>query len=354
MEKNREISIAGRKIGDQHPTYIIAELSANHDQKIEKAIRLIELAHDAGVDAIKIQTYRPDTITIDSDQEYFKIKSGSLWDGKTLYQLYEEAYTPWEWHDQLRKAAEDLGLHFFSSPFDETSVDFLEEKQVPAYKIASFELVDIQLIKKVAQTGKPMIISTGMATLSEIDEAVRTARKYGAKEIAVLKTNSGYPAPAEEMNLRTIPHLADAFDVPSGISDHTLGAAIPIAAVALGARIIEKHLTLSRAEPGPDSKFSLEPAEFKEMVQSVRMTEKALGEIKYQTTEKEKSSRAFRRSLFVVRDISEGEEFTSENVRSIRPADGLHTRYLDDFIGKRASKDLKKGAPLQWEFLKNE
>jgi pseudaminic acid synthase len=351
MSNKKEISIAGRKIGEGHPAYVIAELSANHNQDVRKAVKLIEKAHEAGVDAIKIQTYRADTITIDCDSELFRIQSGSLWDGKTLYQLYEEAYTPWEWHDELREAAESRGLHFFSSPFDFTAVDFLEAKDVPAYKIASFELVDLPLIEKVAKTGKPMIMSTGMANIAEIHEAITTARQAGATEIVLLKTNSGYPAPYEEMNLRTIPNLSETFGVPAGLSDHTLGIAVPVAAVALGATVIEKHLTMSRSEGGPDSKFSLEPEEFKAMVEAIRIAEKSLGNVAYATTTKEKSSKNFRRSLFVIKDMEEGEVFSDQNVRSIRPGDGLHTRHLNDFLGKRAGSKIKRGTPLSWDLL---
>ena len=345
------ITIGNKTIGRNHPTYIIAELSANHNQDISNALKLIDVAKEAGVDAIKIQTYRPDTITIESDNDYFRINSGTLWDGKTLYELYEEAFTPWEWHDQLRERAEGQGLHFFSSPFDHTAVDFLESKNVPAYKIASPELVDIPLIRKVAATGKPMIISTGMANIAEIHEAVAAARDGGCTEIALLKTNSGYPAPYSEMNLKTIPHLSATFDVPVGLSDHTLGVAVPIAAVALGAQLIEKHITLSRGDGGPDAKFSLEPDELKQMVESVRIAEQALGRVHYGTSKKEESSKNFRRSLFVVKDIKKGEKFSLQNIRSIRPGYGIHTRYLDEFLGKKTNKDIAKGTPVSWDFF---
>lgn len=345
------ITIDGRRIGPGYPTYVIAELSGNHGQKLEEAIRLIHAAKEAGADAVKLQTYTPDTITIRSDREYFRVGGGTIWDGRTLYDLYSEAYTPWEWQPKLKDIADELGIALFSSPFDPTAVDFLEKMEVPAYKIASFELVDLPLIRKVAQTGKPLILSTGMATLAEIDEAVQTARAAGAKEIALLRTNSAYPAPPEEMNLRTIPHLTDAFGVPVGLSDHTLGIEVPVAAVALGACIIEKHITLSREIPGPDSAFSLEPHEFRAMIDAVRVAEKALGQVHYGGSTKEMASRMFRRSLFVVKDVRAGAMFTEENVQSIRPAHGLHTRYLSDILGRYAAKDIPAGTPLAWDLV---
>ncbi len=279
------------------------------------------------------------------------MSSGTIWDGRTLHDLYEEAHTPWEWQPELKALAEELGMHCFSSPFDPTAVDFLETLNVPAYKIASFELVDIPLIEKVAATKKPMIISTGMATLAEIDEAVRAARGAGATEIVLLKTNSAYPAPPEEVHLRTIPHLAEAFGVASGLSDHTLGIAVPVAATALGATVIEKHLCVRRADGGPDSAFSLEPEEFGAMVEAVRTAEKALGRVLYAPTEKQMASRVFRRSLFVVADVAEGEALTAENVRSIRPAHGLHPRYLPEVLGRRARRAIDRGTPLAWEMI---
>lgn len=344
------IQINNRIVGQGHPAYIIAEMSANHNNDFNHAVRIVESAKQAGADAIKLQTYTPDTITIDCGNDYFRIKE-TIWEGKNLYDLYAEAYMPWHWQPKLMKVADDLGIDLISTPFDFTAVDFLEEMGVPAYKIASFELVDLPLIKRAAQTGKPIIMSTGMATLAEIDEAVRTARKAGATEIALLKCNSAYPAPPEEMNLQTIPHMAKAFGVPAGISDHTLELAVPVAAVALNACIIEKHFTLSRSTPGPDSAFSLEPHEFKAMVAAVRATESALGKVCYTATEGEIASRVFRRSLFVVRDIGAGETFTAENVRSIRPGHGIHTRYLDDVIGRKAHHDIKRGTPLSWDLF---
>lgn len=344
------ITIGTHHIQPGNPTYIIAEMSANHNQDFDQAVRIIEVAKAAGADAVKLQTYTPDTLTIDSDRAHFKIQ-GTIWEGANLYRLYGEAYTPWEWQPKLKAAANDLGLDLFSSPFDATAVDFLESMDVPAYKIASFEIVDLPLIRRVAATGKPVIISTGMATLAEIDEAVRTARTAGCTELALLKCTSAYPTPPEESNLRTIPHLAAAYDVPVGLSDHTLGISVPVAAVALGACIIEKHFTLSRAVPGPDSAFSLEPDEFKTMVDAVRTAEKALGAVQYGPVSTEKDSVVFRRSLFVVQDIKAGEPFTHENVRSIRPGYGLHTRYLDDILERTASQDIPRGTPLRWDHV---
>ncbi len=344
------IIINNRKIGPDHPTYIIAEMSANHNQKFERAVKIIEAAKNAGADAVKLQTYTPDTLTIDCDKEYFRIK-GTIWEGKNLYDLYRDAYTPWEWQPKLKEIADKLALDLFSSPFDSTAVDFLEDMEVPAYKVASFEVVDLPLLRKIAKTSKPIIMSTGMATLSEIDEAVQTIRGSGGSELALLKCTSAYPAPIEEMNLRTIPHLAEVFGVPSGLSDHTVGIAVPLAAVTLGACIVEKHLTLSRKEAGPDSAFSMEPYEFKKMVEAVRIVERAIGEVRYEVTGNERNSRVFRRSLFVVKDIRAGEEFTEENIRSIRPGHGLHTRYLNEILGSRAIKDIKRGTPLSWDFI---
>ena len=346
-----QIKIAERTIGAGHPVYVIAELSANHGQNFDQAVRIVEAAKQAGADAVKLQTYTADTITIRSDKPYFRVGGGTLWDGRTLHDLYREASTPWEWQPKLKKIADDLGMHLFSSPFDDTAVDFLARMDVPAYKLASFELVDIGLIQKMARTGKPLIMSTGMATVEEIEEAVQTARQAGALEIALLKCTSAYPALPEEMNLRTIPELARRFDVPAGLSDHTMGIATPVAAVALGACIIEKHLTLSRAEPGPDSAFSLEPQEFKAMVGAVRIAEKALGEIHFGISEKESASRVFRRSLFVVRDVKQGQPFSADDVRSIRPGHGLHTRHLPEVLGKPAARDIERGTPLTWDLV---
>jgi len=345
------IQIARRAIGRGQPTYVIAELSANHNQDYGQAERIVRAARDAGADAVKLQTYTPDTITIASDREEFRVSGGTLWDGRTLHNLYAEAFMPWDWQPKLKQVAEHLGMDCFSSAFDASAVDFLEQMNVPAHKVASFELVDIPLIQKMARTGKPLIISTGMATVEEIEEALNAAREAGAAQIALLKCTSAYPAAPDEMNLRTIPEMERRFAVPVGLSDHTIGIAAPVAAVALGACIIEKHLTLSRSVPGPDSAFSLEPDEFKAMVDAVRTTEKALGEVHFGSSAKEDASRAFRRSLFVVEDVKEGEAFTSANVRSIRPGNGLHPRHFTEVLGKRASQGIKRGTPLRWEYV---
>jgi len=338
-------------IGSGTPVYIIAEMSANHNQDFDTAVRILHAAKESGADAVKLQTYTPDTLTIDCHNEYFRIGKGTIWEGKNLYALYGEAYTPWEWQPKLKALADELGLDLFSTPFDVTAVDFLEEMEVPAYKIASFEIVDLPLVRYIAQKGKPIIMSTGMATLAEIEEAVTTIRETGNEQIALLKCTSAYPALPEEMNLRTIPHLAEAFGVVTGLSDHTLEIAVPVAAVALGACIVEKHFTLSRAEPGPDSAFSLEPHEFKAMVEAIRVAEKAVGRVSYGVTEREQASRVFRRSLFVVKDVRVGEPFTEENIRSIRPGYGLHTRYLPDVLGRRAAQDIRQGTPLRWDLI---
>lgn len=343
------MKINQHEIGPGRPVYIIAEMSANHGQNFDEAVRLLYAMKEAGADAVKFQTYTPDTLTIDCDRPEFQIGTGTLWAGKNLYQLYGEAYTPWEWQPKLKELSDQIGLDCFSTPFDDSAVDFLESMSVPAHKIASFEIVDLPLLRKVAATGKPVIMSTGMASLAEIDEAVRTLREGGCSELALLKCTSAYPAPPEEMNLRTIPHLAAAFGVPAGLSDHTLGITAAVAAVALGACILEKHFTLSRAAGGPDAAFSLEPAEFKAMVAAVREAERALGEVRYTITQREAASRAFRRSLFVVRDIRKGEPFTSENVRSIRPGHGIPPRERERVLGRRAGRDLDRGTPLRWE-----
>jgi N-acetylneuraminate synthase len=326
-------------------------MSANHNQNFDQAVEILRAAQAAGADAVKLQTYTPDTLTINCRTSHFQVGAGTLWEGRFLYDLYQEAYTPWDWQPRLKEIANELGMDLFSTPFDDSAVEFLEKMDVPAYKIASFELVDTGLLQGVAKTGKPIIMSTGMATLAEIEEAVTTLRESGAREIALLKCVSAYPAPPEEMNLRTIPHLAEAFGSVVGLSDHTMGFAAPVAAVTLGACIIEKHFTLSRKLSGPDSAFSLEPSEFEVMVAAVRTTEKALGRIYYGVSENENKSRMFRRSLFVVQDVKRGEVFTRENVRSIRPGQGLHPRHLPDVLGQRASCDVLRGTPLNHSHL---
>ena len=342
-----EMTIGSRVIGPGSPTYVIAEMSANHGQRFEQAVEIVKAAALAGADAVKLQTYTPDTLTIDCDKPDFGIGKGTIWEGKTLHKLYGEAFTPWEWQPRLKELAESLGMHCFSTPFDDTAVDFLERMDVPAHKIASFELVDSGLLRKVARTSKPVIMSTGMATLAEIDEAVATLRAAGCVRLALLKCTSAYPALPEEMNLRTIPDLARRYGVPAGLSDHTMGIAAATTAVALGACIIEKHFTLSRAEPGPDSVFSLEPGEFKAMVAAVRDAEKMLGRVTYEVSGHEAASRVFRRSLYVVKDLKKGEVFSAENVRSIRPGFGLPPKKLDAVLGRRAVRDVERGTPLE-------
>jgi len=333
----------------KNKTLIIAELSANHNQSYDIALKTISAAKESGADAIKFQTYTADTITIKSTQEYFFINQNTLWDGRTLYDLYKEAHTPWEWQPKLKEYAESIGLICFSSPFDFSSVDFLERMNVPAYKIASFEITDIPLIKYVASKNKPVIISTGIAKLSDIELAVDTCRKVGNENIALLKCTSAYPAPVEESNLLTIPHLRDTFNVIPGLSDHTMGSTVAIAAVALGAKIIEKHFILDRKLGGPDAEFSMEPNEFKEMVQAIRDVEKALGKVSYDLSPKVEKSKVFARSLFIVEDVKKGEQITLNNVRSIRPGYGLSPKYLNTVLGKKFRNNFEKGTPLNWD-----
>ncbi len=341
--------IVGREIGEGRPVYVIAELSANHNGSLEQARRIVRAAAEAGADAIKLQTYTADTLTLDCADPVFQVGKGTIWEGRTLHDLYAEASMPWEWQPELQAEAARFGLDCFSSPFDDSAVDFLESLEMPAYKIASFELVDHGLIARVARTGKPVILSTGMATFEEIAEAVATFRAAGGSALALLKCNSGYPAPAGEMNLRTIPDMARQFAVPIGLSDHTLGTTAAVAAVTLGACIVEKHLTLSRAEPGPDSAFSLEPAEFASMVAAVREVGEALGNVSYGPRERERASTAFRRSLFAVEDIAPGEVLTRANVRSIRPAAGLAPKHLTALLGRAAVRSIPRGTPISWD-----
>ena len=343
--------IGEKEIGENKPTFIIAELSANHMNDFDIAVKTIEAMAEAGADAVKFQTFTPDTITIDCDNEHFQIKQGTVWDGKILYELYEDAYMPWEWQPKLKKIAEDLGLIVFSSPFDKTSVDFLEEMEVPAYKIASFEITDIPLIEYVASKGKPVIISTGIASLEDIELAVKTCLDVGNDMIALLKCTSSYPAPLEEINLNTIPDIKNKFDLVVGLSDHTLGDEVSTAAIALGANIIEKHFILDKNLGGPDAEFSMEPKEFKQMVDSIRNVEKALGKVSYELSDKMKVNREFSRSLFVVDDMEKGDIITENNVRSIRPGFGEHPKFLNDIIGKKVNRDLKKGTPFSLDYL---
>lgn len=343
----KDIFIGNKIIGENSASFIIAELSANHNQDINVAIESIKAAKKAGADAIKLQTYTADTITLDCDNEYFQIKQGTIWDGTTLHKLYQEAYTPWEWHAELQKVAEAEGLIFFSSPFDKTSVDLLESLNVPAYKIASLEITDIPLIEYVASKRKPMIISTGIANISDIDLAIETCKKMNNDKIIILKCTTAYPTPFNEINLKTIPDIEKRFNVFSGLSDHTMGNSVAIASVALGAKVIEKHFILNRNIGGPDASFSMEPEEFKNMVQSIREVEQALGNVNYELTDKTVKSRSFCRSLFVVENVKKGDLITEINIRSIRPGNGMHPKYYNEILGKIFTKDIERGTPLQ-------
>lgn len=349
MEK--KIRIGKRYVGEGEKTFIVAEVSANHLQDYGRAEAIIEAAAQAGADAVKLQTYTPDTITLDCDNDYFQITQGTIWDGTTLHKLYEEAYTPWEWQPKLMEFANGLGLECFSSPFDSTAVDFMQEMDMPAYKVASFEINDIPLIRKIARIGKPVILATGIAYLEDMERALRVCREEGNEQIVLLKCTSAYPSPYEDMNLKVIPNMAQVFDCITGLSDHSMGTAAAVASVALGGKMVEKHLTLSRADGGPDGAFSMEPDEFKKMVDEIRIVEKALGRVTYELTEQQKRSREDGRSLFVVKDMKEGEAFTEENVRSIRPAFGLHTMYYEEVMGKKARREIPKGTPLDWKLI---
>lgn len=354
---NLSIQIGQRKIGVGYPCFIVAEVSANHNQRFDKAVEIIKAAGKAGVDAIKLQTYTPDTITIDSDKEWFRIggkDNPDSWKNKTLYDLYKTAYTPWEWQPKLKKIAEDLGMMLFSSPFDETAVDFLENMNVPCYKVASYEVNDIILLKKIASTGKPVIMSVGYASLEDIELALKTLRDNGATQIAVLHCVTGYSdiPQLENMNLKTILDIKERFGVVSGFSDNNGGVGVPIIAAAMGASIIEKHFIDSRQEESPDSKFSLIPQEMAVMVKTIRDAEKSMGSVHYgPVNEIEEYNKRWRRSLFVVKDVKAGEEFTRENIRSIRPAFGLHTKYIDEIIGKKASREIERGTPLSRDLV---
>ncbi|WP_033136810.1 pseudaminic acid synthase [Aeromonas finlandensis] len=347
------MQIAHRPINQEQTPYVIAELSANHNGNLDRALAIMTAAKAAGASAVKLQTYRPDTITLKSDRPEFQIHGG-LWDGHSLYDLYEWAHTPWEWHQALFAKGCELGLTVFSSPFDFSAVDLLESLDCPAYKIASFELVDLPLIRYAAQTGKPLVMSTGMANETEITAAVEMALKHGNGQLALLHCVSGYPAPAAEYNLRTIPMLRQRFGVEVGLSDHTLGAATAIAATALGATLIEKHFTLTRADGGPDCAFSMEPAELTELITSVNTAHAALGVADYQITQSEQGNRAFRRSLYLVKDITAGEALTAEHIKSVRPALGLPPADYDRLIGKRVSRDLSANQPLNWEWIEED
>ena len=349
MEKT--IKIGDKRIGPDSPAFIVAEMSGNHNMDFDRAVEILKAAREAGADAVKIQTYTADTITLDCDAPCFQITQGTLWDGITLHRLYQTAYTPWEWQPRLKEIAEEMGLVLFSSPFDFSSVDFLEEMDVPAYKIASFEITDIPLIRKVARLGKPVILATGIARLADIELAGQTCREEGNHQVILLKCCSAYPTPYEDVNLRTIPHMAEAFDCLTGLSDHTMGTAVATGAVALGARMVEKHMTLRRSDGGPDAAFSMEPQEFREMVDNIRILEKALGKVSYDLSDKQVREREHSRSLFVARDMKAGEVFTPENLRSVRPADGLHTRYYEQLLGRRITRDAGLGTPMSWDLV---
>lgn len=345
-----EFSIAGRPVGSDHPPYVIAEMSANHNGRLDTALQIIEAAKASGADAVKIQTYTPDTITLDCDLPDFRIGDG-LWAGRTLYELYEWAHTPWSWHEKLFAHARQCGITIFSSPFDYTAVDLLEDLGAPAYKIASFEAIDLPLIRYAASTGKPLIISTGLADAEEISEAIDAARSAGCQEVAVLHCVSGYPAPAGDYNLRTIPDIRKRFGVVTGLSDHTLSNATAIAAIALGAAIVEKHFTLDRNGGGPDDSFSLEPSDLTALCRDCRTAWESLGIVDYSRKASEAGNQKFRRSLYVVEDIRKGEVFTEHNVRSVRPGFGLKPKHLDDVLRKKASQDLIRGTALSWELV---
>jgi len=346
------INFNGFEIGEKSSTFIIAELSANHGHDINIAKETIKAAKEAGANAIKIQTYTADTLTIDCDNDYFKISGGTIWDGRTLYDLYSEAYTPWEWQKELMEYTNELGLTFFSTPFDKTAVDFLEELNVPGYKVASFEIMDIPLIEYIASKGKPMIMSAGVASLGDIEDAIEACKRMGNFQIVLLKCTSSYPAEVEDANLKTISNMKETFGVEVGLSDHTLGITVPVVSIALGARVIEKHFILDKSIGGPDASFSLEPHEFKQMVESIRDAEKALGKVDYSMNEKKKSSRLLGRSLFVVKNIKAGEKFTEENIRSIRPGNGLAPIYYCDIVGRESNFDIERGTPLEWKHIK--
>jgi len=345
------ININGRKIGNGFPTYIVAEMSANHNQDFEQAVEIMRAAKKSGADAIKLQTFTADSHTIQSNKECFRIRGGTPWDGSTLYDLYQKAYMPWDWQPKLKKIAEEIGLDLFSAAVDESSVEFLEKMDVPVHKAGSFELVDLPLIRKMARTGKPVILSTGMACLSEMEEAVNVARQEGASQILLLKCTSAYPSAPEDMNLMTISHMSQAFHAPVGLSDHTRGISVPVAAVSLGACMVEKHFTLSRSVPTVDSSFSIEPNELKSMVESIRTAEKAIGQVHYGVSGNEAKLVEFRRSLFVVKNIKKGEAFNKENIRSIRPGYGLPVRHYEEVIGRCSSCDIERGTPLSWDLV---
>lgn len=352
MSESTGVRIAGREVGAGSRPYLIAEMSGNHNQSLERALAIVEAAAASGADAIKLQTYTAETMTLDVRAPGFVIEdAGSLWAGRQLFDLYQEAHTPWDWHGPIFERARSLGLHCFSTPFDESAVDFLEALDVPAYKIASFENTDLPLIRKVASTGKPMIMSTGMASLSEIDEAVQAARGAGCQDIVLLKCTSTYPSTPENTNVRTIPHLRQAFGCEVGLSDHTMGVGAAVAAVALGATVVEKHFTLARADGGVDSAFSLEPSEFRLLRVETERAWQALGTIRYGGTQAEEKSRAFRRTLYIAQDMRAGDVLDARNLRIVRPGFGMPPKYYDTMLGKRINRDVPAGTPLSWDLL---
>jgi N-acetylneuraminate synthase len=352
MRLNDQFMIFNRMVGNSHPPFVIAEMSGNHNQSLERALEIVEAAAKTGAHALKIQTYTPDTMTLDLDEREFHISDPqSLWMGTSLYKLYGQAFTPWEWHEAIFKRAKELGIIAFSTPFDVTSVDFLESLDVPCYKIASFENTDLPLIRKVAATGKPMIISTGMASIAELDDTVRAARQAGCKDLVLLKCTSTYPATADNTNILTIPHMRELFGCEVGLSDHTMGVGVSVASVALGATVIEKHFTLNRTDGGVDSSFSMEPAEMAQLVVETERAWQALGRVVYGPTAAEEKSIVFRRSLYVVKDLQAGEKLTADNVRAIRPGLGLPTKYLEQVLGKTIKQSVARGTALSWDMI---
>ena len=352
MRLNNRFMIFNRMVGNSHPPFVIAEMSGNHNQSLERALEIVEAAAKTGAHALKIQTYTPDTMTLDLDEREFHISDPkSLWVGTSLYKLYGQAFTPWEWHEAIFKRAKELGIIAFSTPFDATSVDFLESLDVPCYKIASFENTDLPLIRKVAATGKPMIISTGMASIAELDDTVRAARQAGCQDLVLLKCTSTYPATADNTNILTIPHMRELFGCEVGLSDHTMGVGVSVASVALGATVIEKHFTLNRADGGVDSSFSMEPAEMTQLVVETERAWQALGQVQYGATAAEEKSIVFRRSLYVVKDLQAGAKLTADNVRAIRPGLGLPTKYLEQVLGKTVKQFVARGTALSWDMM---
>ncbi len=352
MNSLSDITIAGKKIGRNHPPFVIAEMSGNHNQSLKRALEIVEVAAKTGAHALKIQTYTPDTMTLDLDEREFHISDPkSLWAGTSLYKLYGQAYTPWEWHKPIFDRARELGMIAFSTPFDDTSIDFLESLDVPCYKIASFENTDLPLIRRVAATGKPLVISTGMASIAELDDTVRAAREAGCKDLILLKCTSTYPATSSNTNILTIPHMRELFDCEVGLSDHTMGIGVSLASVAIGATVIEKHFTLNRADGGVDSTFSMEPSEMAQLVVETERAWQAMGKVSYGATEAEKKSLIFRRSLYIVKDMKAGDMLTKDNVRAIRPGLGLPTKYLEVVLGKKVNKTVLRGTALSWELM---